>query len=118
MQTIERYEMTNIIKFPKATRSRPQTTEATSPPVAKAEVKAAKSGSGFLHALLKGVWVLTAVCWPVLKWIVSLDCVFQLVRMIYHWNTPGTYAGWNFLLHFSVLCALTYYVAVHKPKGL
>jgi hypothetical protein len=109
--------MTNIVKFPKEHRSRPAPAEALTQQPLKVEAKQVKS-RGFLSALSKGAWVLTAICWPVLKWVLSLDCVFQLVRMIYHWDTPGIYAGWNFLLHFSVLCAATYYVSLHKPKGL
>jgi len=109
--------MTNIVKFPKEHRNRPQPAEPALPKPEKVKAKQVKSG-GILNALSKGIWVLTAICWPVLKWVLSLDCVYQLVRMIYHWDTPGAHAGWNFLLHFSVLCAVTYYVSVHKPKGL
>ena len=54
----------------------------------------------------------------VLKWLVSIEVFFQFIRMIYHWNTPGVYAGWTFLLHFAVLTALTYFVSIYKPKGL
>ena len=67
--------------------------------------------------MLKAVWVTTVLVWPILKWVIALDCVFQLVRMIYHWNTSGMYAGWTFMLHFAVLTALTYFVSVYKPKG-
>jgi hypothetical protein len=57
-------------------------------------------------AVLKGVWIVTVLVWPILKWMISLDCALQLVRMIYHWETPGVYAGWDFLLHFAALAAL------------
>jgi hypothetical protein len=30
---------------------------------------------------------------------------------------PNVYAGWTFLLHFAVFTALTYLVAVHRPRG-
>jgi hypothetical protein len=56
--------------------------------------------------------------WPLLKLVISLDCVYQLGRMLYYWNTPGVYAGWTFLMHFAVLTALTFFVAAYKPKGL
>ncbi|MDO8773520.1 MAG: KleE stable inheritance protein [Burkholderiaceae bacterium] len=42
---------------------------------------------------------------------------FQLVRMIYHWETPGVYAGWDFLLHFAALAALACFVSLYKPKA-
>ena len=38
--------------------------------------------------------------------------------MLYHWNTPGVYAGWSFLAYFAVLTAITYFVSIYKPKGL
>jgi hypothetical protein len=47
------------------------------------------------------------------------DCTFfQFVRMLYHWNTPGVYAGWSFLAYFAALTAITYFVSIYKPKGL
>ncbi|WP_426107463.1 KleE stable inheritance protein [Massilia sp. TSP1-1-2] len=69
-------------------------------------------------ALLKGIWIATLLVWPILKWIVALDCVYQMVRMMYHWNTPGSFAGFRFLLHFGIFVALTYFVSLYKPKGL
>ena len=68
--------------------------------------------------LVKVVWVVAVLVWPVLKWVVTLDVLFQFVRMLYHWNTPGIFAGWTFMLHFAVLTALTYFVSMYKPKGL
>ena len=56
--------------------------------------------------------------WPFLKWVVALDCVYQLVRMMYHWNTPGVFAGFTFMLHFGAFVALTYFVSLYKPRGL
>lgn len=69
-------------------------------------------------SIVKGIWVFTVLVWPILKWIVSIDCVFQFVRMMYFWDTPGVYVGWTFLLHFAGLTALTYFVSIYKPKGL
>lgn len=104
--------MTNIIKFPRQV-------EVTVEAVPKAVEPMPKTkGAGVAAALVKGVWVLTVLVWPILKWVVSLDCVFQFVRMMYHWDSPGVYAGWTFLLHFAVLTALTYFVSIYKPKGL
>lgn len=74
--------------------------------------------AGVYAAVLQAVWVVTVLVWPILKWIVSMDCVFQLVRMIYYWDTPGAYAGFMFLLHFAVLTMLTYFVSIYRPKGL
>lgn len=104
--------MTNIIKFPRQHNA--AVADTLKAPVAPTP-KPQKAGVG--NAVVKGVWMLTVLLWPILKWIVSLDCVFQLVRMMYHWDTPDVYAGWTFLLHFGVLTALTYFVSVYEPKG-
>lgn len=71
----------------------------------------------FLAGLLKGVWVVVVLVWPLLKWLASIEVFFQLIRMIYLWNTPGTHAVWTFAGHFALLAALTYFVSVFKPKG-
>ena len=68
--------------------------------------------------VVKAVWVVVVLVWPLLKWIVSIDVFFQFIRMVYHWNTPGVFAGWTFLAHFAVLVALTYFVSIYKPKGI
>jgi hypothetical protein len=75
-------------------------------------------GKALLAGLVRLIWVVTVLVWPVLKWVVSIEVFFQFVRMIYHWDTPGVYAGWTFLVHFAVLTALTYFVSLYKPKGI
>jgi hypothetical protein len=50
--------------------------------------------------------------------VLSIATFFQFVRMLYHWNTPGVYAGWSFLAYFAALTAITYFVSIYKPKGL
>jgi len=101
--------MTNIVKFLGAKRDVPeQPTEAPAQAATPANDP----------ALLKGIWVVTVLLWPFLKWIIALDCVYQVVRMMYHWNTPGVFAGFTFLLHFGAFVALTYFVSLYKPKGI
>ena len=73
---------------------------------------------GLFAPVVKAVWVVVVLVWPLLKWIVSIDVFFQFIRMVYHWNTPGVLAGWTFLAHFAVLVALTYFVSIYKPKGI
>ncbi|MDF7677069.1 KleE stable inheritance protein [Neisseriaceae bacterium ESL0693] len=72
----------------------------------------------FLGSVLRFVQITVVLIWPILKWIVSIEVFFQFIRMIYHWNTPDIYAGWVFLLHFSILIFLTYFVSTYEPKGL
>ena len=101
--------MTNIVKFPGAKQEAPSERQAAPP-------QAERSAND--PAALKGLWVVTVLLWPFLKWIVALDCVFQLLRTAYYWDTPGVHAGWTFMLHFAALTALTYFVSVYKPRGL
>ena len=75
-------------------------------------------GMGLVAGLVKFVWVATVLVWPVLKWVLAIITFFQFVRMLYHWNTPGVYAGWSFLAYFAALTAITYFVSIYKPKGL
>jgi len=104
--------MTNIIKFPRQARAAVE----DKPKVAEPMPKTQRLGVG--AAVVQGVWVFVVLVWPLLKWIVAIDCVFHLARMIYHWNTPGVYAGWTFMLHFTALTAITYFVSIYKPKGI
>jgi Uncharacterized KleE stable inheritance protein len=69
-----------------------------------------------LSIAIKTVWTLTVLLWPILKWVCSLEVLFQLLRMFYHWDTPGMHAGWTFVLHFLAFSALTYFVSVYEPK--
>lgn len=104
--------MTNIIQFPRHNKAAIPIEAKVAAPVSKPE----KPGMG--TALVKGIWVFTVLVWPLLKWTISIDCLFQLVRMMYYWNTPGMHAGWTFIAHFAVLTALTYFVSVYKPRRI
>lgn len=100
--------MTKIIKLP-----------APKIGTAAPQLKIAGSGDGAgSSALVKGIYVVFMLLWPLLRYVVILDCVFQLFRMLWFWNTPGTYAGFKFMLHFAVFVWLTWIVAFYRPKGL
>ena len=105
--------MTNIIKFPQKNTQPKDSDSVTVNPAKNCDSKKKSVLAGSLYF----VWVVVVLIWPILKWILSLDVFFQMLRMIYHWNTPGIYAGWTFLLHFSALTALTYFVSFFRPKG-
>jgi hypothetical protein len=106
-----------ILNFPRqpkavAREKQPCASVKSSPPRSLAR------GAGVGAAVLKGVWVLTVLAWMPLKWVLSLNCVYHLGRMIYYWHTPGMHAGVTFTTHFAVFCALTYFVSCYQPKGL
>lgn len=109
--------MSKVIKFPGSEQAEPVATVPVAAPDKQAKVSSGK-GKAFLAGVLRFFWIGVVLVWPVLKWLASIEVFFQFIRMIYHWNTPGVYAGWTFLLHFAVLTALTYFVSVYKPKGL
>lgn len=109
--------MSNVIKFPKKD-GQPVAPEPVKVASASARAVQKVEGHGLLAGLVKFVWMATVLVWPILRWVVSLEVLFQLLRMFYHWHTPGVHAGWTFLLHFAVLTALTYFVSVYKPKGV
>jgi hypothetical protein len=104
--------MAKIIEFPK----QPGTTEKFGPVLKSPQRNKVKSSFG--NGVIKIIWAFSVLTWPILKWIVSIDCVFQFIRMLYFWNAAGHYAGAIFLLHFSVLTFLTYFVTIYKPKGI
>ena len=108
--------MTNIIQFPR--RDSPEPTRDLAPPVVQPKPLDGAGGGRVLSNLIKVVWVVTVLLWPLMKWILSLDVLFQFARMVYHWNTPDVYATWTFLLHVAVLVVLTYFVSLYKPKGI
>jgi len=113
--SVEGQVMTNIIQFPMRGNS-PPAPDPPSPSLQPPHLDGAR-GKAIL-SLVKGVWVVTVLVWPLLKRIVSLDVLFQLIRMVHHWSTTGVYAIWTFLLHFAVLTALTCFVSLYKPKGI
>lgn len=98
--------------------------DASSPKDRGGRIHPAKSpapaldGRAMLSGLIKVIWVVTVMFWPFIKWFIALDCVIQLIKTIYFWDTPGSHAGLVFLLHFFALSALTFFVGAYEPKGL
>ena len=106
---------TNIIKFPRG---------GVDPPVAstradtKRDLPRDVKSEGFFAALIRCLWVVVVLVWPVLKWLISVEVFFQAIRAIYYWDKPDVHAGWTFLLHFAVLTIITYFVSAYKPKNM
>ncbi len=50
-----------------------------------------------------------------LRFIMVCDVLFQLLRALVLWDTPGAHAGWTFLLHYAFFCYLTWFVAYGNP---
>jgi hypothetical protein len=98
--------MAKIIKFP----------YVASPAEKMSNTKERKLWRVVCSGLIKSVWLFTALIWPFFKWIIAFDVVFQFIRMIYYWDTPGVYAGWTFLMHFTVLIILILFISYDFDK--
>lgn len=96
----------HIIKFPK----KAETIVAPIPPAKPQKL-------GFIGGVIYFIWLVTVLVWPVLRWVIAMEVLFQFVRMIWFWDAPEVNAGWTFLLHFTAFSALTYFVGVFEPKG-
>lgn len=67
---------------------------------------------------LRVIWVLVVVSWPILSKLLALDCLAQFLIAMYRWDTAPFRGCLTFGAHFAALTALTYFVALYKPKGL
>ena len=68
-------------------------------------------------SLRKILWIVSVLCWPVLRFIMACDVLFQLLRALVLWDTPGAHAGLALLLHFAVFCYLVWFVAYGDPDA-
>ncbi|GGE90470.1 KleE stable inheritance protein [Massilia psychrophila] len=51
----------------------------------------------------------TVSVWPLLRYVVTLDRVFQFFLVLWLWDMPGTFASFTFMAYFvawSVMAAL------------
>ncbi|MGK5078789.1 KleE stable inheritance protein [Janthinobacterium sp. HLX7-2] len=95
--------MADIIQFPPVTgKGKPQLQPAPAPQPST-------------PGLRKILWVIVVLCWPVIRFFMVCDVLFQLLRMLVLWDTPGTHAGWGFILHYAFFCYLTWFVAYGNP---
>jgi hypothetical protein len=100
--------MANVLKFSRSINTPP-------PPSASAAAAEAQVSSPLA---VRGIWVLTMLLWPFLRWVLGIDCIVQLLLSMYRWDTAPLHAILTFVLHFGALCALTYFAAFYKPKGI
>ena len=105
--------MADIIEFPPA-RVKAQVSQPKHGPVTQAK-RPALSGAANQRQI---VWVIVVLCWPLLRFVMVCDVLFQLLRALVLWDTPGTHAGWAFILHYAFFCYLTWFVAYGNPDQL
>jgi len=110
--------MAQIYDFPHAKkRASPGATTAKRAPL-QAPVEAAGRGILALTGakVIRALWVLLVVFWPLVKWAFAIDIVFQFTRMVYHWSDPAAFAWLIFLTHFAVFSFLTYLVSIYRNR--
>ena len=71
---------------------------------------------GMLSRVFSIAWIFFLLTWPLVHWVVAFDIVYQFLRALYYWNTPGVYAGLTFVIHLIAGSALTYLVATRRIK--
>jgi Uncharacterized KleE stable inheritance protein len=79
---------------------------------------AAKRGGGATSSrqlVVRTVWVLVAMVWPILRWILALDVTLQLFRVLIISASRGWYMDWYLMGHFAVFVIITYFVTVYQP---
>ena len=104
--------MAQIFKFPDrkvANGDGPAASTKTAP-------VASRSGSVW-SSVVQWLWLVLVVLWPFLKWPASIFVFVQLMVMWARWDTPGSYAGWSFLISFAALSGIFYLVSAYKPKN-
>lgn len=104
--------MADIIQFPAVTTSKDK---ACSPAPGRQSVSQPSPNGPSVRQI---IWVLTVLCWPMLRFIMVCDVLFQLLRALVLWDTPGAHAGWTLLLHYGFFCYLTWLVAYGEPDQL
>lgn len=104
--------MGKIIYFPVQIKR----TEGLAEP--KKTIPKEKTKTSVKNTFVNGIWVLLVLIWPILKWVIAIDCVIQLGRALFGWDSNGIAAVFPFITHFTSFVALTYFVTIFKPKNL
>ncbi len=73
----------------------------------------------FLSNSSKLIILPVILIWPILRWAIALDVFFQFLLIFLNWHGPNTKSIIIFILHFSVLTAVTFIVSsshIYKDK--
>jgi prepilin signal peptidase PulO-like enzyme (type II secretory pathway) len=68
----------------------------------------------FLRSISVFVWVVVTLSWPLTKWLLALDVLFQIIRAAIEQSLLGIA---RVALHFAVFAALSWYVTYYRPVG-
>jgi hypothetical protein len=62
------------------------------------------------------VWLFLGLFWPLFKWIVAMDVVFQLLRALYYSSEPAIHATLQAAIHAFLYLLLSLFVYLYRPK--
>jgi hypothetical protein len=83
-------------------------------PMLAANARSASSASKVGGRLIQIFWVALVLLWSPVKWLLSLDVLFQLLRAFW---TQDPISVARVIVHFSVLCALSWFVQFYQPPN-
>lgn len=107
--------MAKIIEFPNKPKEVTQPIADTTKH--KSNLMIGKVIAKIFRVTIDVIWVVTGLFFPLLSWIIALDCVVQFIRMMYYWHDKNVHAGVTFLLHFAVLTSLYFFTFLYRPKN-
>lgn len=64
--------------------------------------------------LVRIIWALTVLVWPIFRWVLVLDLTAQLFRMLITFADKGAYFDWTFTAHFLVVVAFFCFVTCYR----
>lgn len=67
---------------------------------------------GLLRGLIKFVWVISVIIWPVVKWFIVLDLLFAFLKMVFNTEPAST---WYFMAHALVAISIYWFVRLYNP---
>lgn len=73
-------------------------------------------GTVLLQFLVRFVWLIIVLVWPILRWIAAFDVTLQALRMLLLFSKVGFFLDWIFITHFLGFTALLCFVSLYRPK--
>ena len=70
--------------------------------------------SATLNAFVCVLWLITAISWPILRWLLALDVTFQFMRMAVKFMRHGLYFDWIFWSQFVLYVVLICFVSSRR----
>lgn len=74
--------------------------------------------SEILSQTIDMVWVVTALVWPVLRWLLAVNLFFQFVKSFFLNQAGNSLAFLPFLGHLAFYVAVIVFVTSHKTKKI